>query len=277
MPIEYINSKQKFKMKTFLTILLSIIFFSGFSQIPQGIPYQAAARNATGQILANTQVLLRFSIIDSIANGTMVYQETHNLTTNSMGLFSTNIGMGSAVIGTFNTINWGQNFKFLKVELDTSALGNNYIDMGTQQMMSVPYALFSGFSSQIISSDTNISNFIECYSFEVPNFFGSNSYPLVKSFTLAPNQTIEIDYEISVWGGSGYKSASIGINGITNELIFSNSSLESYSYNITDAKSKGNFVIKNTSSVLKNYSISRANNSTVSSGCNWSLILRKIN
>jgi hypothetical protein len=129
-----------------LYFIVCFVFLSLWvtAQVPQGIPYQAAARNATGQILANTQVLLRFSIIDSIANGTMVYQETHNLTTNSMGLFSTNIGMGSAVIGTFNTINWGQNFKFLKVELDTSALGNNYIDMGTQQMMSVPYALYAG-------------------------------------------------------------------------------------------------------------------------------------
>jgi hypothetical protein len=141
-------------MKIIITFLLSFVSILGFSQIPQGIPYQAAARNANGQILANTQVLLRFSIIDSIANGTMVYQETHNLTTNSMGLFSTNIGMGSAVIGTFNTINWGQNFKFLKVELDTSALGNNYIDMGTQQMMSVPYALYAG----NYSVNTNNSN-----------------------------------------------------------------------------------------------------------------------
>ena len=152
-------------MKIIITFLLSFVFILGFSQIPQGIPYQAAARNASGQILANTPVLIRFSIIDSVANGTMVYQETHNLVTNSMGLFSTNIGMGSVVIGTFNTIYWGQNFKFLKVELDTSAQGNNYIDMGTQQMMSVPYALYAG-------TITNGTNGVDTF-YVGNNYFGN--------------------------------------------------------------------------------------------------------
>ncbi|MBK8586840.1 MAG: DUF1566 domain-containing protein [Bacteroidetes bacterium] len=31
----------------------------------------------------------------------------------------------------------------MKVELDTTASGNNYADLGTQQMMSVPYALYA--------------------------------------------------------------------------------------------------------------------------------------
>jgi hypothetical protein len=52
--------------------------------------------------------------------------------------------MGIASTGIFSSINWGQNYKFLKVELDTTATGNSYIDLGTQQMMSVPYALYAG-------------------------------------------------------------------------------------------------------------------------------------
>jgi hypothetical protein len=119
------------------------------AQVPQGIPYQAVTRNAQGQPLASTNVKVRFSILDSIVTGTAIYVETHSLTTSSLGLFTANVGTGAASSGIFNNINWGQNFKFLKVELDTTASGNNYIVLGTQQMMSVPYALYSREASSI--------------------------------------------------------------------------------------------------------------------------------
>ena len=113
------------------------------AQAPQGIPYQAIARNASGVAIANTAVKVRFSIRDSIATGPVRYQETHSPTTSALGLFSVNVGMGSVVSGTFSGINWGKNAKFLQVELDPAG-GNSYNDLGTTQMMSVPYALFAG-------------------------------------------------------------------------------------------------------------------------------------
>jgi uncharacterized protein (TIGR02145 family) len=110
------------------------------AQAPQGIPYQAIARNASGVAIANTAVKVRFSIRDSIATGAIKYQETHNPTTSALGLFSVNVGMGTVVSGTFSGINWGKNAKFLQVELNTTG-GTTYTDLGTTQMMSVPYAL----------------------------------------------------------------------------------------------------------------------------------------
>jgi uncharacterized protein (TIGR02145 family) len=110
------------------------------AQAPQGIPYQAIARNASGVAIANTAVKVRFSIRDSIANGAIKYQETHNPTTSALGLFSVNVGMGMVVNGTFSGINWSKNAKFLQVELNTTG-GTTYTDLGTTQMMSVPYAL----------------------------------------------------------------------------------------------------------------------------------------
>jgi len=134
-------------MKTICCLLLFIkIIFSNLAiaQVPQGIPYQAIARNGQGQPLANLPVKVRFSILDSTLTGTAVYSETHEPTTSAQGLFSVNVGMGNSNVGSFGSINWGVNAKFLKVELDTTASGTNYIDLGTQQMMSVPYALFAG-------------------------------------------------------------------------------------------------------------------------------------
>ena len=143
------------------SILLLIIFFVQYvnAQVPQGIPYQAVARDGQGQPLASTNVKVRFSILDSTATGTAVYVESHSTTTSALGLFTANVGMGTASTGTFSSINWGQNFKFLKVELDTTATGNSYIDLGTQQMMSVPYAMYAGstLNSQANTINTNIS------------------------------------------------------------------------------------------------------------------------
>lgn len=112
------------------------------AQAPNAIPYQAVARNTSGNLITNQNVSLRFSIHDVSATGTIVYQETQNTTTNALGLFSVNIGQGTPVTGTFVTINWGSGAKFTQVEIDPAG-GTSYVDMGTQQMMSVPYALFA--------------------------------------------------------------------------------------------------------------------------------------
>ncbi len=135
-----------------LLILLPILICLNNTrgQVPQAIPYQAAAMYANGQSLINKSIMVKFSILDSSATGTNLYTETHNTTTNSLGIFNLNIGSGIAISGNFGALNWGSNAKFLKVELDTSALGNNYSVIGTQQMMSVPYALYAKSAGNII-------------------------------------------------------------------------------------------------------------------------------
>jgi uncharacterized protein (TIGR02145 family) len=123
-------------------LLNSFSPFYAFGQVPEGIPYQAVARDAAGIPLSNHIVNVRFSILDSAATGSSVYTETHTTNTNNLGSFTVNLGKGTPVLNSFTSINWGLNSKFLKVEIDTSS-GSNYIEVGTQQMMSVPYALYA--------------------------------------------------------------------------------------------------------------------------------------
>ncbi len=132
------------KTKQLLLSLFALVLFAkSYAQAPFGIPYQAAARKADGQALTNTAIKVRFSILDSIATGTVVFKETHSTATNALGMLNLNVGMGNAITGTLAGVNWGNNAKFLQVELDTTATGNNYSFMGVQQLMSVPYALFA--------------------------------------------------------------------------------------------------------------------------------------
>jgi hypothetical protein len=128
-------------MRKFInTFLLFLIANLAQAQAPQGIPYQAAARNSSGAILASTAISVRFTIRDSVATGAIKYRETFSVTTTAQGMFSVNVGQGTVVSGSFAGINWGTNAKFMQVEMDPAG-GASYIDMGTTQLMSVPYAL----------------------------------------------------------------------------------------------------------------------------------------
>ncbi|MBX7108517.1 MAG: hypothetical protein K1X61_07720 [Chitinophagales bacterium] len=112
------------------------------AQAPQAFPYQAVAHDSVGNLIADQNISLRFSILDGSNAGPVVYQETQSVTTTSLGLFSLNIGQGTVVSGAFSNINWGNGAKYLQVEMDASG-GTNYLLMGTSQLLSVPYAIYS--------------------------------------------------------------------------------------------------------------------------------------
>ena len=117
---------------------------------PPGIPYQAIARNANGTPYVNANLTVRFSLHEQTATGTVSYAETKSLQTNDLGLFSTTFGSGTPITGTFAGINWAQTTKFLQVEIN---LGSAWVDMGTQQLMSVPYAMYAGTANTLASSN----------------------------------------------------------------------------------------------------------------------------
>ena len=93
--------------------------------------------------MVSTNISIRISIKDITATGTTLYSETHSATTNQFGLFTLPVGSGTVVSGTFASINWATNAKFMKVEMDPTG-GSSYTDMGTSQLLSVPYALVAG-------------------------------------------------------------------------------------------------------------------------------------
>jgi len=131
-------------MKKLLFIFLCLPFI-GFTQtVPQGINYQAVARDANGDVLMNQNLTIQFSVISDITTSAVSWQETHTVTTNDYGLYTAIIGQGTATsVGSsasFDVIDWGASNHLLKVEVD---YGGGLIDMGTTAFMSVPYSLYS--------------------------------------------------------------------------------------------------------------------------------------
>ena len=145
------------KLTQTLTVLLLFTFFTGRSQVVDGINYQAVAIDAEGREIAgvdlNGGILhskvfnVRFSIHNDSPQGTMVYQETHSeVISDNNGLFSLVIGHGEVSSSSLNTsllsLNWGEEKKFLKVEFDLKK-NDDYSMVAFEQLMAVPYAFYA--------------------------------------------------------------------------------------------------------------------------------------
>jgi hypothetical protein len=112
-----------------------------YGQAPQAIKYQGVARDNVGNELTFQKLGLRLSIVADSATGTEVYVETHIDTTNEFGLFNVEIGNGITT-DDFTAIDWGSTTHYLMVEMDETG-GTSYQEMGTSQLLAVPYALYA--------------------------------------------------------------------------------------------------------------------------------------
>ena len=134
-------------------LAVSLIQTLSYAQAPNGINYQAVIRNSTGTLMANTPTAIRVSIRQTTATGTIVYSERQNVTTDQFGLVNFVIGSGTLLSGNFTNIPWANGPFFLDLGVAFSGLPNPaiYMPYGTQQMMSVPYALYAKSSGNLVN------------------------------------------------------------------------------------------------------------------------------
>lgn len=128
--------------KTILFLALLLLSTTSFGQAPDGINYQAVIRNLSGTLIANTTIAIRIQLKQTSASGTIVFQERHSVTTSAQGVVNLVIGQGTLLGGNFSTINWGTGPYFACLGVSFTN-GSTYLDYGSQQLMSVPYALYA--------------------------------------------------------------------------------------------------------------------------------------
>ncbi len=134
--------KRSIVLNSTLFAMLLLACFTLQAQAPQSFNYQAVVRDVGGTILPSQSVAFRINIHESSTSGMTVYSETFSATTNAFGLVNLQIGTGTVVSGAFSTIQWGSNSHFIEIELDPTG-GVNYLSLGAQQLVSVPYALYA--------------------------------------------------------------------------------------------------------------------------------------
>lgn len=131
-------------MKTKLTFLFLVAMLLASSlihaQAPNSFNYQAVLRDGSGNLITSGLAQMRFTIRTGSANGTVQYQETETATVNQFGLVNHTVGTGTVVSGTMAGVSWASGNKYLQVEVNT---GGGFVDLGAQQLVSVPFAMYS--------------------------------------------------------------------------------------------------------------------------------------
>jgi hypothetical protein len=122
------------RIYSLLTALLLVLIAN--AQSPDKFNYQAVIRNSDGSIRANQSVNIQIGILQGSVSNSPVYIETHSVTSTAMGLVNLIIGDGTVVSGSLSGIDWSAGPVYLKIWVDGA-------EMGTSQLLSVPYALYA--------------------------------------------------------------------------------------------------------------------------------------
>lgn len=140
--------------KVLLTLILTLLGATLlWAQAPQGFTYQAVVRNADGTAVSNRTVSVKLSFIKGSASGTEGYAELHYPTTDGGGLFTVIAGQGMGLVNCpfSDCVDWTDGPWFLRSQIDPDG-GENYRLETVQQLMSVPYALYSAHSADGVSA-----------------------------------------------------------------------------------------------------------------------------
>lgn len=149
-------NKNLMKGKAIITALLFNCFLLNLNaQVPTAISYQSVVRGDDNKLLENKQVGIQISILEGAIDGSAVYVETHQPTTNAQGLFSIIIGKGTVVSGDISILNWGAGSYFVKSEIDVAG-GTAYSISGVSQLLSVPYALYAQTAETVKGLDMDL-------------------------------------------------------------------------------------------------------------------------
>jgi len=130
--------------------LVGVLFLVGLfplsisQNVPMALKYQAVARNNNGEELKSEIIDVRMSVIAGNPDGVVEWQEIHTgVQTSQFGLFSILLGKGDrsgGIVASFEEIPWSESSHYLKVEIKFDQV---FLEMGTSQFLSVPYALYS--------------------------------------------------------------------------------------------------------------------------------------
>jgi hypothetical protein len=217
-----------------------IILFTAFmytflvnAQVPQKMSYQAVVRNSNNQLIQNNAVGMRISILQGSENGNAVYVETHVPIANGNGSVTIEIGNGTVVSGVFSAIDWSNGLYWIQTEVDPQG-ANGYSITGVSQLLTVPFAFYSDYSSTAGNGIESISdngngtltfNYLDGSSYTTGvlsglaganGLNGQDGLSAYQIWVNAGNTGTEADFLNSLQGSQGLQGVT-GMNGINGQ------------------------------------------------------------
>ena len=145
-------------------ISLSLFSSAQTATLPDGVLFQAVARDANGNAAVGRAVYAKVSILKGSSSGSSVYAESFQVTSSDAGIFTIVIGKGTRTSGAANllAIDWASSTYFINILLAVAPTipdpnwnpNNEYVDLGTSQFWNVPYAYVAGRSLASDSATT---------------------------------------------------------------------------------------------------------------------------
>jgi hypothetical protein len=136
-----------------LILLMSTSMYA--QSVPQGMKYQAVARDLDGTIITDKVISLEITLQSEDGKSSEVhYIENHDVTTNKFGLFSLVIGEGLPTLGKFNGVPWSTDEIWMSIGIK-EAKGSSFTIISSTKLLAVPYAFHSGTANELISSKNN--------------------------------------------------------------------------------------------------------------------------
>ncbi len=195
-------------------LMLPMLFLAGslIAQPPPGINFQAVAKDPLNNPAKNRTVYVKDIIYQTSAvGGTKVWEETHVTTADADGIFLIVLGQGQKApgitISDIGKIDWANGPFFLNTKIAVApsipatwwVAADNYIDAGTTQMQSVPYALFAG-NATVTNVNTSITPGPR-NTFLITDSLGNVSWTLPQAASQSVTTVTNFNLNLTVIGG----------------------------------------------------------------------------
>ncbi len=121
-------------------VLTSAMMFA--QNTPIGMHYQAIARDAAGDLIANEQMVVKVEMMTLEPNESVIYSEMHSLSSNTFGLLNLSIGEGKKTSGEFDEIPWSDQNVWARISIKKSS-DDDFRIVTSSKLYSVPYAYYA--------------------------------------------------------------------------------------------------------------------------------------
>ncbi len=125
---------------TITLVLSSVMMFAQNTAV--GMHYQAIARDAAGELIANEQMVVKVEMMTMEPEESVLYSEMHSLSSNTFGLLNLSIGEGKKTGGEFDEIPWSDQNVWARISIKKSS-DDDFKIVTSSKLYSVPYAYYA--------------------------------------------------------------------------------------------------------------------------------------